>query len=89
MQRVRGIGESKMHDLFYKQRIPEIVNAHPAIIFFSAFIRTRCDQTVIGPICFGEIHFIKIFVSRSFELIERIGSVNSMRSCLVAYVKLF
>ena len=34
MQRVRGIGESKMHDLFYKQRIPEIVNAHPAIIFF-------------------------------------------------------
>ena len=32
---------------------------------------TRCDQNVLGQIGFGEIHRIKIFVSWSFDLIER------------------
>ena len=31
---------------------------------------TRCYQKVLGTICFGEIHWIKIFVSWSFDLIE-------------------
>ena len=31
---------------------------------------TRCDQIVLGLICFGEMHGIKIFVSRSFGLNE-------------------
>ena len=30
---------------------------------------------VLGPICFGEIHGIKIFVSRSFHLIE--GAIHN------------
>ena len=30
----------------------------------------RCYQKVLGPICFGEIHSIRIFVSLSFALIE-------------------
>ena len=33
-------------------------------------INTRCYQNVLGTICFGEIHWIKIFVSWSFDLIE-------------------
>ena len=31
---------------------------------------TRCDQKVCGKICLGEIHWIKTFVSGSFDLIE-------------------
>ena len=30
----------------------------------------RCDQKVLGPIYLGEIHCIKFFVNRSFDLIE-------------------
>ena len=33
-------------------------------------VRTRCDQKVLDPICFSEILGIKIFVSRSFDIIE-------------------
>ena len=30
----------------------------------------RCDQNVLGPICLGKTHGIKILVSQSFGLIE-------------------
>ena len=32
--------------------------------------RTRCEQKVLGQICFSEIRGIKIFVRRSFDLIK-------------------
>ena len=48
--------------------VPNSVNKVPHIIMRTQ--NTRCDQKVLGMICFSEIHWIKIFVSRSFDLIE-------------------
>ena len=48
--------------------MPNSVNKVPSIIMHT--LNTRCDQKVIGLICFCEIHWIKFFVSRSFDLIE-------------------
>ena len=51
---------------------------------------TRGDQKVHSPICYGEIYWIKMFASRPFDpKVKGIGSVKSLRSCLVAYAKHF
>ena len=41
--------------------------------------QTRGDQKVLGPICFGEIYWIKIFASRPFD--PNVKSIEVWKAC--------